>query len=133
MSGQYLCVLPASLLLAKVPKLDLAVTAARHESSRSTALVSARADDLSWRNSRRPGYAVDAAAASLESLVCPGIVLEFEDRDVTVRGGACEEAARLMRCPGDEVYRCCVESDFINLLPGGRLFAPDEDLAVIGG
>jgi hypothetical protein len=34
--------------------------------------------------------------------------------------------------PGDEVDRGGVESDFVDLLPGGRLLAPDDDFAVIG-
>jgi hypothetical protein len=38
-----------------------------------------------------------------------------------------------MRCPGDVVDRCSVERNVVDLLPGTALFAPDEDLAVVGG
>jgi hypothetical protein len=132
MPSQDLRALPARRLRAKVPQLDLAVAASRDEPPRSTRLISARADDLPRRNSRRPRNAVDAAAAHLEDLVCPRIVLELEDRDVAVRGGTCEEAAGLVGRPGDEVDRGGVQGDFVDLLPGGRLLAPDDDLAVVG-
>ena len=131
MAGQNLCILPASCLCAELPELDLAVAAASNESSCSASLVSTGADNLAGSDSRRPRDAVDARAASLEDLVCPVGVLELEDRDVAVRGSACEEAAGLVRRPGDVVDGCGVERDVVDLLPGAALLAPDDDLAVV--
>lgn len=84
MTRQDLSALPAARLGAKVPQLDLAVATARDEPPRSAGLVPARADDLAWRDGRCPRHAVDTATARLEDLVCPGVVLELEDRDVAV-------------------------------------------------
>jgi hypothetical protein len=131
-SGQDLCALPAPGLSTEVPQLDLAITPACDKPPRSTGLVSARANNLSWRNSRSPRHAVDAATAGLEDLLCPRVVLELEHRDVAVGGGACEQAARLVGRPGDKVDRGGVEGDFVDLLPGGRLLAPNDDFAVVG-
>jgi hypothetical protein len=65
--------------------------------------------------------------------VCPRIVLEFEYRDIAVGGSAGEEAADLMGRPGDDVDGSGMQGDFVDLLPGRRLFAPDDDLAVVRG
>jgi hypothetical protein len=81
---QNLCVLPASCLRAELPKLDLAIAATSDESSGSASLITASTDDLTWCNSRCPRDAVNAGAASLEDLVCPGIVLELENGDIAV-------------------------------------------------
>lgn len=63
----------------------------------------------------------------------PIVVLELEDRDIAIGGGACQQAAGFMWGPGNEVYRCGVEGDVVDLLPRAVLLAPDEDLAVVGG
>jgi hypothetical protein len=130
-AGQDLCALPAPCLGAEVPQLDLAVAAACDKAPRRTGLVAARADDLAGRDSRGPRDAVHAAAAGLEDLVRPGVVLELEHRHVAVGGGAGEQAAGLVGRPGDDVDRGRVQGDFVDLLPGGRLLAPDDDLAVV--
>lgn len=65
--------------------------------------------------------------------MCPGIVLELKYRDVAVRGSTSEEAASFVWRPGDDVDRGGVEGDFVDLLPGRRLLAPDDDLAVVRG
>ena len=69
----------------------------------------------------------------LEDLMCPVVVLEFEDRDVAVGRCASEQAACLVGRPCDEVDRGGVEGDLIYLLPAVGLLAPDEDLAVVRG
>jgi hypothetical protein len=104
-AGQDLRALPAPCLDAEVPQFDLTVASACDESPRSTGLVATRADDLTWRNSRSPGHAVHAAAASLEDLVRPRIVLKLEYRNIAVRRSACEEAAGFVGRPGDDVDR----------------------------
>ena len=63
----------------------------------------------------------------------PGVVLELEDGDVSVGGGAREEAACFVGGPGDEVDRRRVQGDVVDFLPCGVLLAPDEDFAVVGG
>jgi hypothetical protein len=63
--------------------------------------------------------------------MCPGVVLELENRDIAVGGSACEEAARFVGCPCDKVYGSGVQGDFVYLLPAVGLFAPDDDLAVV--
>lgn len=63
--------------------------------------------------------------------MCPSVILEFEDRNVAVGGSASEEATGLVRRPGDMVNGRGVERNFVDLLPGAGLFAPDEDLAVV--
>lgn len=90
MAGQDLCVLPAPCLRAELPQLDLAVAAAGNESSRGTSLVSAGTDNLARRNSWCPRNAIHTGAAGLEDLVCPGVVLEFENRNIAVGGSARE-------------------------------------------
>ena len=118
---------------AELPQLNLAVAPARHEAPCIAADVSARRDDLSRRVRRGPAHAVDARAARLEDLVGPSVVLELEDGDVAVGGGAGEEAAGLVRGPCYEVDRGGVQGDVVDFLPCAVLLAPDEDLAVVGG
>jgi hypothetical protein len=130
---QNLCVLPASCLCAELPKLDLAVAATGDESACGAGLVSTCTDNLARCNSRCPRNTVYARAASLEDLVRPVIVLELENRNVAVRGSASEEAAGLVGSPSDVVDRSGVERNIVDLLPGAALFAPNEDLAVVGG
>lgn len=133
MARQDLCVLPAPCLPAELPKLDLAIATAGDESSCSASLVSASTDNLARRNGWCPRNAVHAGAAGLEDLVCPRIVLELQNRNISVRGSAREEAAGLVRRPGDVVDGGGVERDIVDLLPGARLFAPNEDLAIVRG
>ena len=63
------------------------------------------------------------------------VVLELEDGDVAVGGGAGEQAAGLVRGPGDDVDRGLVQGEVVDALPLGgllgALFLPDEDLAVV--
>jgi hypothetical protein len=130
-AGQDLRVLPAPRLNAKLPKLNLAVASAGDEPPGCARLVSARTDDLSWRNCGRPRNAVHTGATGLEDLVRPGVVLELENRNVAVGGGAGKQAAGLVWCPRDVVHRSSVQSNFVNLLPRRGLLAPDDNLAVV--
>jgi hypothetical protein len=130
---QDLRVLPAPSLNAELPELDLAVAATSNKSPRCARLVSARTDNLSRRNRGRPRDAVHTRAAGLEDLVRPGVVLELENRNVAVRGSAGKQTASLMWCPRDVVDRSSVQSNFVDLLPGRGLLAPDDNLAVVRG
>lgn len=77
----------------------------------------------------------------MEDLRFGEVVFEFQHADISIRRGASEKAARLMRRPGDDVYRCGVERVFVDSTPcggiwgvgGGGCFAPNEDAAVVGG
>lgn len=81
--------MPAAAVGAEFPYFDLAVTSTGHQPPGSR-LVAASTGDLSRRNSRSPGYAVDATSMSLEKLMCPVVVLKFEYGDVAVGGSTCE-------------------------------------------
>lgn len=128
---EYVHVLPAATLWAELPDLDLAVASTSHQSPCRSSLVGARTNNLPRCNSGGPGYAVHATAMSLEELMCPVVVLEFQYRDIAVSGCASEQAACLVGCPGDKVDRGSVEGDLVDLLPAVGLLAPDEDLAVV--
>lgn len=100
------------------------------------------ANQAARRGGGRPADGVDAHAVGVEDLVCPAVVAELEDANVAVGRGAGQEAAALVRRPGDHVDGGCVEGEIEDLGPGaaaggGRcvlvLLAPDEDLAIVGG
>jgi hypothetical protein len=89
-SRQDLDVIIAIRLLRILPYLNRAITTTRNKPPRRTRLVAARAGDLARGHGGRPTHAVDAAAAGLEDLVRPVVVLELEHGDVAVGGGAGE-------------------------------------------
>ena len=122
---------PASRLWAELPNFDLAITSTSNKPSRRL-LLCASTRHLTRRKCRSPAHAIDAGAARLKDLMGPRIVFEFEDRDVAIRGGAGEETAGLVWGPGDEIDRGSVQGDIVDFLPLGRLFAPNENLAVVG-
>lgn len=82
-----------------------------------------------------PGDRVDAEAVGGEHDVVDGVVLELEDGDGAVRGGAGQEAARLVGGPGNDVDRGLVLGEVVDALPLrallGALLLPDEDFAVV--
>lgn len=78
----------------------------------------------------------------VEQLVRPAIVAEFKYADVAVGGGTGEQAATLVRSPGDAVDGGSVQGEIKNFCPGASggggggarsLLAPYEDFAVVGG
>lgn len=133
MSRQNLRIIVRIRLGRIFPKLDLAVAPSSNKPPCSTGLVTARAENLSWCDSRGPAHAVHATAACLEDLIRPVVVFEFEDRDATVGGSACEETPGFVWRPGYEVHGGFVQGDFVDFGPLTRGFAPDEDFAVVGG
>ena len=91
------------------------------------------AGDSAGSNAGGPADGIDAQAVRRKDLVAPGAVAELENRDVAVRGGARENAARVVRCPGNEVHGRRVQLRHVHPLPLAGLLAPDEDLAVVAG
>lgn len=68
-----------------------------------------------------------------EDLVLPAALLEFQDADAAVRGGAGEQAAAFVRRPRHDVDGGGVQSEVGDFLPLRVLLAPDEHFAVVAG
>lgn len=77
----------------------------------------------------------------VKDLMSPAIILELKNTDMAVGRSASKKASTLVRSPGDHVHRGCVEGEIKDLCPSVNsdrgccvlvLFAPDEDLSIIG-
>jgi hypothetical protein len=82
----------------------------------------------------RPAHTIHAQlSVRAEVHVGETVVLEREDGDCPVGTCSGEVASRFGGRPGDEVDGGGVDCEFVDALPGGVLFAVDEDAAVVGG
>lgn len=115
-----------------IPDLDQTITAPRHESPLRPRL-GLTTDQTPRHHRRRPTHRVDAHAVRGELDMAPIALVEFEDGDLAVAGGAGEEAAAFMRGPGDDVDGGVVQGEIGDFGPLAGLGAPDEDFAVVGG
>lgn len=89
------------------PDLQDVVATARDEPTLAESSLAGRGrgDDAAGGGGGGPGDRVDTEAVGGEGLVLEGVVLELEDGDVAIGGGACKQAARLVRGPRDHVDR----------------------------
>ena len=114
------------------PQLQEVVAAARDEAPVARrARAGVAGDDAAGRCGGGPRHRVDAEPVGGEDAVLVAVVLELEDGDVAVGRGAREQAARLVRRPGDGVHRGLVQRKVEQLLPRALLLAPDQNLAVV--
>ena len=115
-----------------IPNLNHTITAARRKPS-LRAHLGLTAHQTAGHHRGRPTHGVDAHLVRGELDVAPVALVELEDRDIAVGGGAGEEAAAFVRGPGDDVDGGVVVGEIGDFGPEAGLFAPDEDFAVVGG
>lgn len=55
----------------------------------------------------------------MENLMCPAIIAELKNANLSVGGGAGEKATELMGCPAYHIYGSSVEGEVEHAAPGG--------------
>ena len=91
-------------------------------------------DQRSWRSSWCPGHRVDAHTVCREDLLVHSVIRELEHGDGAIGGGASEQAASFVWCPGEGVDRGGVKRKVVDTLPArGRSLFVDVNVAGVGG
>jgi hypothetical protein len=86
-----------------IPNLDKVVTSTSDKPSLLTR-SGIRTYETARRRSWCPAYSVNTHAVSMEHLMGPAIVAEFQHADLTIRRGAGKNAATFMRSPRHNIH-----------------------------
>ena len=133
MPGEFLRAGVFPSLGIKGPDPELVVASSRHEFPLDRPLAARIPPDQASRgDGGGPAYSVDALAVRRKDFRAPVSFAELEDGDLAVGRGTGQQAAQLMRRPGNEVDGCGVECEGGDAGPLRGGFAPDEDPGVVG-